>query len=66
MLNRTYQSSQKLWRDKKVLKMYLKPKISWTWKTDLWFPKGQGEAVGWTGTSWFFDANYSIWSVNKQ
>ena len=41
---------------------YRKETNSWTWRTDLWLPRGEGEGVGWTGSLGLVDANYCIWS----
>ena len=35
-------------------------KKSWTWRTDFWSPKGEGEGVGWMGSSGLIDADYCL------
>ena len=37
--------------------MYRKETNSWTWRTDLWLPGGEGERKGWTGSLGLVDAN---------
>ena len=39
-----------------------KQKRPWTWRTDLCFPEGEGERVGWIGILGLVDENFRIWS----
>ena len=34
---------------------------SWTWRIDLWLPRGRGEGVGWIGSLGLIDANCCLW-----
>ena len=37
----------------------------WTWRTDLWLPRGRGgaeEGVGWTRNLGLIDADYGLWN----
>ena len=33
---------------------------SWTWRIDLWLPRGEG--VGWIGSLGLIDADYCLWN----
>ena len=55
--NITYMWALKYGRDEA---MYRTETDSWTWRTDLWFPKGRGEGVGWTGSLGLVDANHYV------
>jgi len=35
---------------------------SWTWKIDLWLPRGRGEGMGWMGSLGLIDADYCLWN----
>ena len=42
--------------------IYRKEANSGTWRTDLWWSRGEGEGVEWTGSLGLEDADYCIWS----
>ena len=46
--------------------IYKKETNSWTWRTDLWLPRGMEEGVGWTGSLGLVDENYYTFKMDKQ